>query len=191
MKYNFNDSQEFARLEDKAIDCQLDYSDFPPAEYKYFSKLARLGYNNRHKGWDIKICLEWQEKIKSDYISERDDRDRYSLLSKRIQDNIKLSADLVRQIYKSDSAEEIVSLALKTIECLTNENGFADRISNKLNNLQNMELYNGNLRLLVDEIKIYESDKKLRIEINLKAKFTKHYEIYGESGVEHNLILQG
>ena len=48
-----------------------------------------------------------------------------------------------------------------------------------------------NLRLLVDEIKIYESDKKLRIEINLKAKFTKHYEIYGESGVEHNLILQG
>ena len=48
-----------------------------------------------------------------------------------------------------------------------------------------------NLRLLVDEIKIHESDKKLRIEINLKAKFTKHYEIYGESGVEHNLILQG
>lgn len=47
-----------------------------------------------------------------------------------------------------------------------------------------------NLRLLVDEIKIYESDKKLRIEINLKAKFTKHYEIYGKNGVEHNLILQ-
>lgn len=191
MKYNFNDSQEFARLEDKAIDGQLDYSDFPSAEYKYFSKLARLGYNNRYKGWDIKICLEWQEKFKSDYIAECDERDRYSLLSKRIQDNIKLSADLVRQIYKSDSREEIISLALKTIECLTNENGFADRISNKLNNLQNMELYNGNLRLLVDEIKIYESDKKLRIEINLKAKFTKHYEIYGESGVEHNLILQG
>lgn len=48
-----------------------------------------------------------------------------------------------------------------------------------------------NLRLLVDEIKIYESDKKLRIEINLKAKFTKHYEIYGKNGVEHNIILQG
>ncbi len=142
MKYNFNDSQELARLEDKAIDGQLDYSDFPPAEYKYFSKLARLGYNNRHKGWDIKICLEWQEKFKSDYISERDDCDRYYLLSKHIQDNIKLSADLVRQIYKSDSREEIISLALKTIECLTNENGFADRISNKLNNLQDMEVTN-------------------------------------------------
>lgn len=136
MKYNFKNSQEFAVLEDKAIDGQLDYSDFPSAEYKYFSKLARLGYNNRHKGWDIKICLEWQEKFKSDYIAESDDRDRYSLLSKRIQDNIKLSADLVRQMYKSDSREEIVTLALKAIECLTNENGFADRIIDKLNNLQ-------------------------------------------------------
>ena len=142
MKYNFKDSQEFALLEDKAIDGQLDYSDFPPAEYKYFSKLARLGYNNRNKGWDIKICLEWQEKFKSDYIAERDDRDRYYLLSKRIQDNIKLSADLVRQIYKSDSKEEIISLALKATECLTNENGFADRISNKLNNLQDTEVTN-------------------------------------------------
>lgn len=136
MKYNFNDSQEFARLEDKAIDGQLDYNDFPPAEYKYFSKLARLGYNNRHKGWDIKICLEWQEKFKADYKAERDDYDRYYLLSKRIQDNIMLSADLVRQMYKSDSWEEIINLALKTIECLTNENGFEDRISERMNNIK-------------------------------------------------------
>lgn len=49
---------------------------------------------------------------------------------------------------------------------------------------------NANLRLLVDEIKIYESDKKLRIEINLKVNFTKHFEIYGESGENHSLILQ-
>lgn len=49
---------------------------------------------------------------------------------------------------------------------------------------------NANLRLLVDEIKIYESDKRLKIEINLKANFTKHFEIYGESGENHNLILQ-
>lgn len=47
------------------------------------------------------------------------------------------------------------------------------------------------LRLLIDGIKIYKSDKKLKKEINLMAKFTKRYEIYGESGVEHNLILQG
>lgn len=49
---------------------------------------------------------------------------------------------------------------------------------------------NANLRLLVDEIKIYESDKRLKIEINLKANFAKHFEIYGESGEKHSLILQ-
>lgn len=49
---------------------------------------------------------------------------------------------------------------------------------------------NANLRLLVDEIKIYESDKRLKIEINLKANFTKHFEIYGKSGENHSLILQ-
>ncbi|MEF2919216.1 MAG: recombinase family protein [Acutalibacteraceae bacterium] len=49
---------------------------------------------------------------------------------------------------------------------------------------------NANLRLLVDEIKMYESDKRLKIEINLKANFAKHFEIYGESGEKHSLILQ-
>ena len=49
---------------------------------------------------------------------------------------------------------------------------------------------NANLRLLVDEIKIYESDKRLKIEINLKANFKKHFEIFGETGEKHNLILQ-
>lgn len=49
---------------------------------------------------------------------------------------------------------------------------------------------NANLRLLVDEIKIYESDKRLKIEINLKANFAKHFEIYGKSGENHSLILQ-
>lgn len=47
-----------------------------------------------------------------------------------------LSSDLVRQMYKSDSREEIINLALKTIECLTNENGFEDRISERINNIK-------------------------------------------------------
>lgn len=50
-KYDFNNPQVFEQLEDKAIDGQLDYSAFPPPEYKYFSRLAKVGYNNRHKGW--------------------------------------------------------------------------------------------------------------------------------------------
>ena len=56
--------------------------------------------------------------------------------------------------------------------------------------IKNGAISNANLRLLIDEIKIYEYNKKLRIEINLKADFTKHFEIHGANGSVHNLILQ-
>ena len=42
-KYDFKNPQVFTQLEDKAIDGQLDYSDFPSPEYKYFSRLSRVG----------------------------------------------------------------------------------------------------------------------------------------------------
>lgn len=49
-KINFDDMQVFDQLENQAIDGVLDYDSFPPEEYKYFSRLAKLGYMNRHKG---------------------------------------------------------------------------------------------------------------------------------------------
>ena len=59
-KIDFSDDSVFLELEDRAIDGVLDYEDFPPEEYKYFSKLAKLGYLNRHKGWSAEICEEKQ-----------------------------------------------------------------------------------------------------------------------------------
>ena len=70
MRINFSDRQQFERLEDMAIDGQLDYSDFPPEEYTYFSKLARLGYLNRHKGLDYYICIAQQKELREDYLSD-------------------------------------------------------------------------------------------------------------------------
>lgn len=132
MKPNFKDKTEFARLEDKAIDGQLDYTDYPPAEYKYFSKLAKLGYNNRHKGWDMITCLKLQQELQSEYRQYHDEGEEYLRLCTRIQDNIKKSADLVRKMYKQAATkDEMLSLALQTIELLTNENGFVKRISEK------------------------------------------------------------
>lgn len=131
-KYDFNNPQVFERLEDKAIDGQLDYSNFPPPEYKYFSKLAKLGYNNRHKGWDINICLELQDKLRTEYKCDRDNADEFRLLSVQIMNNVKKSADLVRQMYKADSADETITAALMALEYLTNENGLTKRITEKL-----------------------------------------------------------
>lgn len=135
-KYDFNNPQVFEQLEDKAIDGQLDYSAFPPPEYKYFSRLAKVGYNNRHKGWDMITCLKLQQELQSEYRQYHDEGEEYLRLCTRIQDNIKKSADLVRKMYKQAATkDEMLSLALQTIELLTNENGFVNRISEKLKEL--------------------------------------------------------
>lgn len=131
-KYDFNNPQVFEQLEDKAIDGQLDYSAFPPPEYKYFSRLAKVGYNNRHKGWDINICLEWQDKLRTEYKRDRDNADEYRMLSQRIMDNVKKSADFVRKMYQSQTNEQTVINALQALEGLTNENGLTKRITEKL-----------------------------------------------------------
>ena len=62
--YCFDTSGVFAQYEEQAIDGQLDYSEYPPEEYRYFSKLSRLGYNNRHMGWSKEICEQKQEEYR-------------------------------------------------------------------------------------------------------------------------------
>lgn len=135
MKPNFNNETEFEKLEDKAIDGQLDYSDYPPEEYKYFSKLSKLGYCNRHKGWSVEICKAKQSEFKKEYLKEKDNNNTFLNLSKKIQKNILLSGEYVRQMYKSDDKDEIILLSFKTIECLTNENGFTKRMKERLDTI--------------------------------------------------------
>lgn len=132
MKFDFNNEKLFLDFENKAIDGQLNYDDFPPCEYKFFSKLAKLGYMNRHNGWSVEICEEKQRELKDDYKRDKDEANMYLHLSQRIFDNVIVTSNYVRQMYKTNDKQEIVTLALKTIENLTNENGFADRITKRI-----------------------------------------------------------
>jgi len=136
MKIKFNDPAEFERLENDAIDGALIYDDFPPEEYKYFSKLAKLGYMNRHKGWSIEICEAKQEEFKKQYYKEKSHNNRFTELSHQVQQNILAGSESIRKIYKAETEEEILKNALQAIEAMTGENGFYDRITNKLKNMQ-------------------------------------------------------
>lgn len=137
MKPNFRDKTEFEQLEEKAIDGQLDYSEFPPEEYKYFSKLSKLGYKNRHMGWDVKTCTALQEQYRDDYRQEKDKADEFLNLSKQIHDNILKSTMLKIEMYKhADTEERMLDLALQVIELVTNENEFVKRIKERLEELK-------------------------------------------------------
>lgn len=132
-RINFDDTTQFSLLEDKAIDGILDYDNFPPPEYKYFSRLAKLGYLNRHKNWSVEICEEKQAEYKKQYQLDKKEYDRELTVYQHYQNNILKSSTLTRQIYQAKSQTEILDLSLQVIELLTDENGFADRINKKVN----------------------------------------------------------
>lgn len=128
-KYDFSNPQVFEQLEDDAIDGRLNYDDFPSAEYKYFSKLAKLGYKNRHKGWTVETCKMKQEEYRKQYRVEKDKQNEYRKLSKRILDNLINASELMRKLYSTD---DVAHTALQIVELLTNETGLTNRIERRI-----------------------------------------------------------
>jgi len=132
-KIDFTDLSVFEKLEDEAIDGVLNYEDFPPEEYKYFSKLAKLGYCNRNKGWDIDICLKKQEEYRTDYSEEKAYANRFVAMFKRYNDNNIKVQELETKMYKAESEDDMLCFAIKIIEKLLDENGFEERMTKKIN----------------------------------------------------------
>lgn len=132
-KMKFSNDDVFARLEDEAIDGRLDYSDFPPEEYKYFSKLARLGYLNRHKGWSAEICEKKQKEFREQYSREKERADKYINGMKRFNDLRIRQGEAISAIYKANDLYGVLDSALSALEALLDEPGFKMRIDKKIN----------------------------------------------------------
>ena len=132
MKYNFTDKDTFARLEDKAIDGQLDYSAFPPAEYRYFSQLAKLGWLNRHKGWTTELCRLKQEEHRKAYLAAVAERDEWLNHRRDVNRRLIRTTELSRRLNFAKTRREALPLALKLIEALVEEPDLAERIMHNL-----------------------------------------------------------
>ena len=128
----FKDDALFAQLEDQAINGQLDYDDYPPEEYRYFSKLSKLGYNNRHKGWTKDVCELKQEEYRKEYRQACAVRDERVSHMKRLQENLIRSALLNRQLNFAATPNAALIAALDLLEQLLNEPGLRKRIENNL-----------------------------------------------------------
>lgn len=134
-RINFSDPSVFERLEDQAIDGALDYDEFPPAEYKYFSKLARLGYNNRHKGWSAEVCEHKQNELRTQYHAECELYKKHLNEMKR-QNELRIKhSQAVTAIYKASDMDEILDCALTALEAITDEPGLKARIEKNIERL--------------------------------------------------------
>jgi hypothetical protein len=116
---DFNNKQTFAELEDKAIDGLLDYDSFPPCEYKYFSRLAKLGYLNRTKGWSVEICEAKQREYRLEYQRDCGKRDFFGKISRYMQTNIKASQMKRIELRKAQTVEDRLTAALEVIALIT------------------------------------------------------------------------
>jgi hypothetical protein len=116
---DFNNKQTFAELEDKAIDGLLDYDSFPPCEYKYFSRLAKLGHLNRTKGWSVEICEAKQREYLLEYQRDCGKRDFFGKISRYMQTNIKASQMKRIELRKAQTVEDKLAAALEVIALIT------------------------------------------------------------------------
>ena len=121
MRINFYDPAQFEQLEDRAIDGQLDYADYPPEEYQYFSRLSRLGYLNRHHGWSADLCEQKQEEYRERYYQHCEHRDARGDFFREQQAMLIQGTDLLRQLNTTQNELEALSLALRYIELVRGE----------------------------------------------------------------------
>ena len=134
--FKFNTSQigdsVFPIYEEQAIDGGLDYDSFASEEYHYFSKLSKLGYMNRHKGWSKELCELRQEEYRREYIEAVRAREERTQHMKRLQNDLIRSQELSRQLELSRDPDEALTVALNMIGCLLNDPDLARRIIKNL-----------------------------------------------------------
>lgn len=126
-RYNFNDENEFLKLERMAYDNVLDYTDFPPAEYKYFDKLSQLGSMYRNGQLPKGICKEYKEAYLCDYRKDAEKAWKNQEAESKYQENIRMSDELRCKINSTDDHDTKLMYALRCIELLTGEEGFERR----------------------------------------------------------------
>lgn len=133
----FGNSAAFVQLEEQAIDGQLSYDEYPPEEYRYFSKLSRLGYLNRHSGWSKEICEAKQEEYRKEYREACKLRDERLDHARQLQARLIRSQELDRRLHTATHRRDALDIALELLEILLEEPGLARNIYENLKNEYN------------------------------------------------------
>ncbi|MDE5583739.1 MAG: hypothetical protein K2J08_08540 [Ruminococcus sp.] len=123
-KFDFNNPEDFRRAERLAYDGTLDYTEFPPPEYKYFAELRKV-YQAFKFDRLSKEDAECQKKsLLIDYRKYLENFTYCKSVWGKYQDNIKISEMLMTKIQKSQDIQEIAETAVRVIGLMTNDEVF-------------------------------------------------------------------
>lgn len=133
----FTDPEKFRELEKSAYNGQLDFNDFPAAEYRYFDRLQNIGYRVRHEGLPMDFAKRECGDARRDYQDDAAERNSRAEVYRKYQQAIIRTETLVSLIYKAKSPIEKLRYALEFVELTLGEDGLAER------NLRDLEEYYG------------------------------------------------
>lgn len=124
-KFNFNDKDDFRRLEHLTYDGNLDYSDFPPPEYKYFSELRKIYHAFKFEGLSQEIAERQKKSLLIDYRRYLENFTHAVRTYGNYQDNIRQSEMLMTKIQKSHDIHEIAETAVRAVGLMTHDETFS------------------------------------------------------------------
>lgn len=124
IKTGFKNPEDFRRLERLTYDGTLDYSEFPPPEYKYFSELRKIYHAFKFEGLSQEVAQRQKKSLLIDYrrYIETFDNARQTYTDR--QNNIRQSEMLMTHIQKSEDIYDIVTTAVKIIGLMTHDEVF-------------------------------------------------------------------
>ena len=135
-KFDFNNPEDFRRAEVLVYNGTLDWSDFPPPEYKYFSELRKV-YQAFKSGELPRELAECRKKtLFINYRKCFEDYTYYKEVWKKYQKNIKISEMLMTKIQKSHDVQEIAETAVRAVGLMTHDETFIKTNLTKLEALK-------------------------------------------------------
>lgn len=128
----FTDKDTFQKLERQAYDGTIDVTNFPPAEYKYFSELKKLYYAFKFEGLSKEDASQRKQILLRKYREDISGHEREVSVYRCYQDNIRKAGENISRIEKSHDAIEVALLACETLGLMMGEDTFYGRQKRKL-----------------------------------------------------------
>lgn len=135
-KFDFNNPEDFRRAERLTYDGTLDYSDFSPPEYKYFSELRKIYQAFKFEKLSQEEAERQKKALLIDYHKYLENFDYCRSVWKKYQDNIKISEMLKTKIQKSHDIQEIAETAVRAVGLMTHDETFIKTNLTKLEALK-------------------------------------------------------
>ncbi|MCM1315740.1 MAG: hypothetical protein NC244_10290 [Alistipes senegalensis] len=135
-EFDFNNPEDFRCAERRAYDGTLNYSDFPPSEYKYFSELRKIYHAFKFEGLSQEDAERQKKSLLIDYHKYLENFDYCRSVWKKYQDNIRVSEMLKTDIQKSHDTYDIAVTAVRAVGLMTHDKTFIKTNLEKLEALK-------------------------------------------------------